>query len=113
MKKYIVKFAVGLMLVMSSASAAFAGNEDPVTPVKFIGFKDNQPVYKLSMSNPAGTSLVVVIKDQNGIVLHEEVLNGKDIDRNYIINTTTIETESISFEISSRNMPTVTSIRIR
>ena len=113
MKKNIVKFAAGLMLVMTTATAAFAGNDEPTAPVKFIGYKDNQPVYKLYMNNPSNSSIVVVIKDQNGVVLHEEVLYGRDIDRNYVINTLTIDTESIQFEICSKNNPTVTSVKIK
>jgi hypothetical protein len=113
MKKNILKFAAGLMIVAASATTAFAGENGPITPVKFVGYKDNQPVYQLKLENPENDKVTVVIKDEFGVVLHEEVMYGKTINRNYLINTLTIDAANIQFEVSRSSNPAVTKINIK
>lgn len=113
MKKNILKFAAGLMIVAASATTAFAGENGPITPVKLVGYKDNQPVYQLKLENPENDKITVVIKDEFGVVLHEEVMYGKTINRNYLINTLTIDAANIQFEVSRSSSPAVTKINIK
>jgi hypothetical protein len=113
MKKNILKFAAGLMIVAASATTAFAGDNGPVVPVKLIGYKENQPIYRLQLDNPENDKVTVVIKDEFGVVLHEEVVLGKVISRNYLINTQTIDAANIQFEVSRNSDPAVTKINIK
>ncbi|MCU0381691.1 MAG: hypothetical protein MUE58_10930 [Chitinophagaceae bacterium] len=113
MKKNILKFAAGLMIVAATATTAFAGDNGPITPVKLIGYKDNQPVYRLTLDNPENDKVTVVIKDEFGVILHEEVMYGKTISRNYLINTLTIDASNIQFEVSRSTSPAVTKVNIK
>lgn len=109
----MMKFAAGLMIAASTVTTAFAADNGPVVPVKFVGYKDNQPVYRLTLDNPQNDKVTVVIKDEFGQVLHEEVVFGKNISRNYLINTLTIDAASIQFEVSKASDPAVTKINIK
>lgn len=113
MKKNILKFAAGLMIVTATATTAFAGETGPITPVKLVGYKDSQPVYRLTLDNPENDKVTVVIKDEFGVVLHEEVMFGKTISRNYLINTMTIDAANIQFEVTRSSSPAVTKINIK
>lgn len=113
MKKNILKFAAGLMIVAATATTAFAGENGPITPIKLVGYKDNQPVYRLSLENPDNDKVSVVIKDEFGVVLHEEVMYGKTISRNYLINTLTIDAANIQFEVTRSSSPAVTKFNIK
>lgn len=108
-----MKFVAGLMIVAASATTAFATENGPVVPVKFVGYKDNQPVYRLTLDNPDNDKVTVVIKDEFGQILHEEVMYGKTISRNYLINTLTIDASSIQFEVSKASNPAVTKVSIK
>lgn len=113
MKKNMMKFVAGLMIVAASATTAFATENGPVVPVKLVGYKDNQPVYRLTLDNPDNDKVTVVIKDEFGQILHEEVMYGKTISRNYLINTLTIDASTIQFEVSKASNPAVTKVNIK
>lgn len=65
------------------SSNAFAGNVLPSPVLQFAGYFNNQPVYKLEIKNPEKMRLTVTIRDTEGTVLHEEVVEGENITRKY------------------------------
>ena len=88
MKKNIKNFATAFLLMGSSFifTAVHANTTEPEAVVTFAGYKNTQPVYKLNIKNPENVKLNVIIKDQDGNIMHQEVVEGTEITRNYLFN---------------------------
>ena len=114
MKKNIKNLATAFLLLGSSFifTAVHAGTTEPEAVVTFAGYKNTQPVYKLTIKNTENVKLNVVIKDQEGNIMHEEVIEGTNISRNYIFNKVELGNNSVVFEVSHYAEPTITKIAV-
>lgn len=114
MKKNIKHFAAALLLMGSSFifTPAMAGGTEPEAVVTFAGYKNAQPVYTLNIKNPENVKLNVVIKDQDGNILYEEVINGTEISRNYLFIKEELGNSSLVFEVSRNANPMIAKIRV-
>jgi hypothetical protein len=112
MKKNMKHFAAALLILGSSFAftPAHAGDTEPEAVVTFAGYKNTQPVYKLSIKNPENVKLNVVIKDLDGNILYEEVIEGTDISRNYIFLKEELGNSTLVFEVSRNRDPMVARI---
>ena len=71
--------------------------------LKLIAHIDNQPVFQLSLKNAEKSTFVVIVKDEFGVVVHQETVSGVDIKRKYQLNTEELGTVGLRFEISSKD----------
>jgi hypothetical protein len=114
MKKNMKNLATVFLLMGSSFifTAAHASQTEPEAVVTFAGYKNTQPVYKLNIKNPENVKLNVVIKDQEGNILYEEVLEGTEISRNYLFLKEELGSRSLVFEVSRTENPLISRIQI-
>lgn len=75
---------------------------DPGVEIKYLGFRDRNPVFEITISKPETENFVITIRDVSGTVLFSEKLTGKNISRRYRIDTEEeIEKGGLRFEVKS------------
>lgn len=88
------------MLLSATFYSATAGTGLPRPVLEFVGYMNNQPVYKLDIQNPEKVKLSVTIRDVDGNILHEEALEGEHISRKYCFLKEEIGTQDLIVEVS-------------
>ncbi len=106
MKQTMKNAVIGLftILAVTAGFTAFANSNNDGTPaaeLKLIGRADNQPVFQLNLNNKETEKFVVVVKDEYGVILHQEVISGVNITRKYQLNTEELEGVGVIFEVIS------------
>lgn len=106
MKQTMKNAVIGLftILAVTTGFTAFAnGNNDstPAAELKLIGRADNQPVFQLNLNNKENEKFVVVVKDEYGVILHQEVISGVNLTRKYQLNTEELDGVGVIFEVIS------------
>jgi hypothetical protein len=112
LKNFIAAMLIAMPVMVSSPSFAGNGNE-PQAVVKFVGYKNAQPVYCLSINNPENDKLTITVKDQDGVVLHEENVTGNYISKNFLLNRDDLGNNTIFFEVSKNAEPVITKVKIQ
>ncbi len=116
MKKNLKNFIAAMIIIMPSliSTPGFAKeSSEPQAVVKLVGYKNSQPVYCLSINNPGSDKLTITVKDQDGIVLHEEVVTGNYISKNFLLNRDDLGNNTIYFEVSKNAEPVITKVKIQ
>jgi hypothetical protein len=106
MKQTMKNAVIGLftILAVTTGFTAFAnGNNDstPAAELKLVGRADNQPVFQLNLNNKENEKFVVVVKDEYGVILHQEVISGVNLIRKYQLNTEELDGVGVIFEVIS------------
>ena len=80
-----LSLAAALLLVLSSAKAQSTGTgaSDNAALVKYLGVQDDMLVFDLSYSNPANGKFQVLIKDQDGTPVYQNVFSEKTIYKQF------------------------------
>lgn len=99
MKKLIIKSITALSLIVLLGSHAFAGDKAPVTEFKSLGVYNRQPVFELAIQQANAQQVTIVVKDEEGTVLHEELVSGNYINRKYMLNTLELGSTTVIFEV--------------
>ncbi|MEQ1797814.1 MAG: hypothetical protein ABL872_07670, partial [Lacibacter sp.] len=89
MKKTIKNAAIGLFTLLAVTTGFTASAGDVTTggaELKIAGQLNNQPVFQLSLNNTANQRFIIVVKDEFGTVLHEEIVYGTNIKRRFQFN---------------------------
>lgn len=107
MRNFIIAFVLS---VVSVSSFATEKSNQPQVTVQFVGIKNNQPIYKMIIKNPENVKLNVLIRDIDGIVLHEEVVEGSTIIKNYRFTKEEVKDNDILIEVSRFADPLTTRI---
>ena len=116
MKKNLKNFIAAMLIIMPAlvSSPSFAGDStEPQAVVKFIGYKNSNPMYSLNISNPTGEKLTIKVKDQEGEILYQEIVAGVNISKNFRLNNDLINRGTISFEVSRVADPVIANIKIQ
>lgn len=94
MKKVMNKSKAIIIGLMATTGMAFTNpllaqnkTETPAIEVKYLGFRDNNPVFEVFMNNSQTDIFIVTIKNDEGHVLYSEKLKGKNMSRRYRIDT--------------------------
>ncbi len=95
------------LFLFATFYSATAGNRLPKPVLEFIGYMNNQPVYKLDIVNPEKMKLTVVIRDTDGNILHEELLEGDHITRKYCFLKEEIGSQDLIVEVTRSEKETV------
>lgn len=106
MKQTMKNAVIGLFtfLAVTTGFTSFANSNNDSTPaaeLKLIGRTNNQPVFQLNFNNKEIEKFVVVVKDEYGTILHQEVVSGANITRKYQLNTDELEGVGVIFEVIS------------
>jgi len=116
MKKNLKNFIAAMLIIMPAlvSSPSFAGDStEPQAVVKFIGYKNSNPMYSLNISNPTGEKLNIKVKDQEGEILYQEIVTGVNISKNFRLNNDLVNRGTISFEVSRVADPVIANIKIQ
>ena len=111
MKKNMILFAFALIFAGLTTSAD-AREKDPQTSLHFAGYKNNQPVYKLEIKNTRNEKLMVTIRDQEGNILHQEVVSGMQVSRNYRFADEQYRDNELFVEVSRYEDPLISRIKV-
>lgn len=107
MNKYRLLAIAAVMVSFGFATVAQAagGNNKAPFELKWIGNKNESPVFKLALNNATAGEYSIVIKDANNQVLYAEKLKGSNITRLYQLqNQGTDEGDAdILFEVTDRS----------
>jgi hypothetical protein len=101
MKKTIIFFSMLLFLNMKGFSLEnnpHIGNYE----VSQAGKINQCPVYRLQLNNPTAATLTIQIKDEFGVVLHEELVNDKKVIRNYMLDVVDLGNTKVSLVVYTK-----------
>ncbi len=110
MKKVMNKNKAIIIALMAIISVSFGNpvlatdkrNDIPGVEIKYLGFRDKNPVFEIIMNNPKNDNFIITIRDESGTVLFSEKLSGKNLSRKYRIDTEEEITEGgLRFEVTS------------
>ena len=98
----IIAMAAIFSTAFTNPAIAMDQNGDPGVEIKYLGFKERNPVFEINISKAETESFVITIRDVSGTVLFSEKLTGKNISRKYRIDTEEeIEKGGLRFEVKS------------
>lgn len=101
------------MLLSATFESVIAANRLPKPVLEFVGYMNNQPVYRLDIRNPEKVKLSVIIRDTDGNILHEEALEGENISRKYCFLKEEIGQQDLIVEVTrSEKEAVVNTIRM-
>jgi hypothetical protein len=110
MMKTTVKNAVIGLFTLTAITLGFnakAGNETPGAELISAGNLNNQPVFQLNINNKANAKYAIVIKDETGDVIYQEVVSGVNITRKFQLNAEDFTGADVRFEIIDLKNSTV------
>ena len=107
--KKVMNIKTAIIAITAVFSTAFTNpviamdkNTDPGVEVKYLGFRQSNPVFQININKAETENFVITIRDVSGTVLFSEKLTGKTISRNYRIDTMDeIEKGGLRFEVKS------------
>jgi maltose-binding protein MalE len=97
----IAKFtAAGLLLVTvatTQAQTTTSASTENNTTVKYLGTQDDMILFNVSVANPRGNKFSVIVSDNDGNQLFQEVYNDKKFDKRFRLPKT--ETGKLTFVV--------------
>ena len=101
MKKTMKNAAIGLftLLAVTAAITSSATTIENEAELKAAGKINNQPVFQLDLNNSSSSKFIIVIKDEYGVTLYQEVITGMNISRKFQLNTEELSGVDVRFEI--------------
>lgn len=82
--KYL--FGASFLLILSSAraqSTETSAGSNAVGTVKYLGAQDDMLVFDVAYTNPTGGKFLVIIKDQDGTQLYQNLFSEKTIYKQF------------------------------
>ena len=110
MKQVMNKNKAIIIALMAIISVSFSNpvlatdkkNDHPGVEIKYLGFREKNPVFEIIMNNANNDNFIITIRDESGTVLFSEKLSGKNLSRKYRIDTEEeIAEGSLRFEVRS------------
>jgi hypothetical protein len=109
MKNYST-MAIALIVALTLNSVTVLANDEvkntnkniPGVEFRYIGTKENQPVFMLNLVNAVDEEFTISFRDKNGNVLYSDRLKGANISKRFVLNTDEIGTSELSVEIRSK-----------
>jgi hypothetical protein len=94
MKNYST-MAIALIVAFTLNSVAVLANDEvkkndkniPGLDFRYIGNKENQPVFLLNLANADEDEYTISFRDKNGNVLYSDRLKGTNIRKRFLLNT--------------------------
>lgn len=119
MKNYST-MAIALIVALTLNTVSVLANDEvkntnkniPGVEFKYIGTKENQPVFLLNLVNAEDDEYIVSFRDKNGNVLYSDRLKGANISKRFVLNVDEIGTSELNVEIKSRKNNQVQAYKI-
>ena len=108
MKKVMNKNKAIIIAVMAFISTSFGNplsamdkkSDPPVVEIKYLGFKEKNPVFEIIINNIQADDYYITVRGESGTALYSEKVSGKNISRKYRIDTEEIIPDGgLRFEI--------------
>ena len=93
-------------LTFAFSNTALANEEGPtknVTELKFIGNKENQPVFELSLNSATEDEYTVTFRDEYGNVLYTEKLKGASLTKKFMLKSEEFGDAALHVVVRSKN----------
>jgi len=109
MKNYST-LAIALIVALTLNSVTALANDEtkkddksiPGLEFRYIGSKENQPVFLLNVENAEEDEYTITFRDKDGHVLYSDRLKGSNITKRFMLNTNEIGTNELRVEIRSK-----------
>lgn len=105
MRNYGIIAIALIAFTFAFSNTALANEEDPtkhVTELKFIGNKDNQPVFQLNLNNTIEDEYIVTFRDEYGNVLYSEKFKGASISKKFLFKSEDFGDTSLSVMVKAK-----------
>ena len=108
MKKVMNNNKAIIIAVMAFISTSFGNplsamdkkSDPPVVEIKYLGFKEKNPVFEIIINNIQADDYYITVRGESGTALYSEKVSGKNISRKYRIDTEEVIPEGgLRFEI--------------
>ena len=101
-KATVIAIASIFSITFSNPLIAMDKKADPGVEIKYLGFRERNPVFGININKATTENFVITIRDASGTVLFSEKLTGKNISRQYRIDTEEEIVEGgLRFEVKS------------
>lgn len=98
----VIAMAAIFSTAFTNPVIAIEKKDNPGVEIKYLGFRERNPVFEINISKAETENFVITIRDVSGTVLYSEKLTGKNISRKYRIDTEEeIEKGGLRFEVKS------------
>ena len=94
-----------IALTFAFSNTAVANEEGPkkhVTELKFIGNKENQPVFELNLTSTVEDEYTVTFRDEFGNVLYTEKFKGAGITKKFMLKTEDFGDAALNVVVKSK-----------
>ncbi|OQP45681.1 hypothetical protein [Niastella populi] len=109
MKKAMRNFgfiAIALVaLTFAFSNTALANEEGPsknVTELKFIGNKENQPVFELNLKSTVEDEYTVTFRDEYGNILYAEKFKGVGLSKKFMLKSDDLSDAALNVVVKSK-----------
>jgi hypothetical protein len=106
MKTYSIIAIALVAFTLAFSNTTFANNEGPNkhnTELKFIGNKENQPVFELNLNSATEDEYTVTFRDEFGNVLYNEKFKGTSISKKYLLKAEDFGDAALNVVVKSKN----------
>ena len=106
MKNYGIIAIVLIAFTFAFSNSAVANEEGPnkpTTELKFIGNKENQPVFELSLKSTVEDEYTVTFRDEYGNVLYTEKFKGAAISKKFLLKSEEFGDAALHVVVKSKN----------
>lgn len=112
--KTTIKSAVMGLVALTAVNFASATTTpyNNATELKLVSSQKNLPVFQLQLNNTEAEEVLVVITDNYGIVLHNEVLRGTNITRSFQLDLEDLNGTDLKVKVYNRSRNTTTAFAI-
>ena len=94
-----------IALTFAFSNTAIANEEGPkkhVTELKFIGNKENQPVFELNLTSTVEDEYTVTFRDEYGNVLYTEKFKGAGLTKKFMLKTEDFGDAALNVVVKSK-----------
>jgi len=105
MKNYGIIAVALIAFTFAFSNTTLANEEGPtkhVTELKFIGNKENQPVFQLNLTNTIEDEYSVTFRDEYGNVLYTEKFTGTNISKKFLLKSEDFGDASLNVIVRSK-----------
>ena len=105
MRNYGIIAIALVALTFAVSNTALANEEGPsknVTELKFIGNKENQPVFELNLKSTVEDEYTVTFRDEYGNVLYTEKFKGAGLSKKFMLKSEDFSDAALNVVVKSK-----------
>jgi hypothetical protein len=106
MRNYGIIAIALVAFTFAFSNTTLANEEGPtkhVTELKFIGNKENQPVFQLNLTNTVEDEYTVTFRDEYANILYTEKFKGVNISKKFLLKSEDFGDASLNVVVRAKN----------